>query len=601
MDRIRKASQIVSQRPCANPKEKSGNSRSSSLRLVKLELLWIRELFYAGFKANDVVMQNLVVNPSCFRWLKYFQGIFLVCLLILLNVGKLSSAQTPNDWANKEGREEMILIYDGKLDEAIERYQTRLSHDPNRQEALFGMAVAHAHQGEGEKAMDFVHRGLKAGLPFERFVVGPRPMLKVLHDLPEFQKLKQERNQLWVHGPMLGAVTDRSASVWVRTERAASFAVELYPVQQGRRSKSILSETVVTREQDDFTATVEVPKLKPNQTYRYRLILDDQKIPDIFQFKTYPKQNRSAIFKVAFGGGAAYTPEYERVFTTIKSHQPLAFLQLGDNIYVDQPEKREIQRYCYYRRQSSPAYRSLTASVSIASIWDDHDFGDNDYWYGDDPDSPEWKRTVLKTFQENWNNHRYGNGVESPGCYHDFYIGDVHFIMLDCRYYRTNPKVAEGRTMLGASQMNWLYQTLKKSKGTFKVIASSVPFASGVKPGSRDPWDGYPEEREEIFSFIEENRIEGVALIAADRHRSDLWRIERPNAYPLYEFMSSRLTNIHIHKIMEKSLFGYNAKRSFGLLSFDTTAKDPVITYHIQSVDDEPIHRHSVRLSELQF
>lgn len=535
------------------------------------------------------------------QWPRLTLNLSLIAMCFLSGVGILLSAQTPNDWANKEGRDEMVLIYDGKTDEAIKLYQKRLVDDPNRQEALFGLAVAHAKKGEGEQAMTFVTRALGAGLPFERFTAGPREMLEPLHSLSAFKALKNEKNKLWVHGPILGAVTDRSASFWVRTERQASFAVELYPVQQGRRSKTMLSEAVLTKVDDDFTATVQVGKLKANQTYRYRLILDGEKTSDVFQFRTFPKQNRSAIFKVAFGGGAAYTPEFERVFTTIKSHQPVAFLQLGDNIYVDQPEKRAIQRYCYYRRQSSVPYRALASSVSIASIWDDHDFGDNDCWYGDDTDSPAWKRTVLKTFQENWNNHAYGSGVEAPGCYHDFYVGDVHFIMLDCRYYRTNPKVDEGRSMLGIPQKNWLYQTLRNSKGIFKIIASSVPFASGVKPRSRDPWDGYPEEREEIFSFLQQNRIEGVALIAADRHRSDIWKIERPDAYPLYEFMSSRLTNIHVHKVMEKSLFGYNAKRSFGILSFDTTSKDPALTYHIQTVDDEPIYQRTVKLSELRF
>ena len=510
-------------------------------------------------------------------------------------------AQQQSDWANKEGREEMILIYDQKPDDAIQLYEKRLEDDPNRQEALFGLAVAHASKGEGELAMGYVRHGLDAGLPFERFLVGPRDMLKPLTHLSAFRDLKAEQQTLLIHGPILGAVTDDSARFWVRTQREALFAVELFPIRQGRSNKPIVSDAVRTSSEDDYTAVVEVEGLKANQTYRYRLILDGEKHLDYYDFKTFPKQNRSAVFNVAFGGGAAYTPEFERVFTTIKSHFPLAFLQLGDNVYVDQPEKRAIQRYCYYRRQSSVPYRALAASVNIASIWDDHDFGDNDCWYGDDPDSPAWKRTVFKTFRENWNNHYYGNGDRMPGCFHDFYIGDVHFIMLDCRYYRTNPKEAQGRTMLGTQQKQWLFDTLKRSKGTFKIIASSVPFASGVKPGSRDPWDGYPEERAEIFDFIREERVEGVALIAADRHRSDIWRIERPEAYPLYEFMSSRLTNIHIHKVMEKSVFGYNDKRSFGLLSFDTTVRDPMLTYHIYSVDDEPVYQHTVRLSELRF
>ena len=63
--------------------------------------------------------------------------------------------------------------------------------------------------------------------------------------------------------------------------------------------------------------------------------------------------------------------------------------------------------------------------------------------------------------------------------------------------------------MLGPVQKKWLLETLKNSEGTFKVIASPVPFTAGIKPGSRDPWDGFPKEREEIFSFIETEKNRG--------------------------------------------------------------------------------------------
>ena len=270
--------------------------------------------------------------------------------------------------------------------------------------------------GEGEQAMTFVTRALGAGLPFERFTAGPREMLEPLHGLSAFRALKNEKNKLWVHGPILGAVTDRSASFWVRTERQASFAVELYPVQQGRRSKTMLSAAVLTKVEDDFTATVSGGEAQSESNLPISTYSGWGKDFGCVSVSDFPQtESIRSFFKVAFGGGAAYTPEFERVFTTIKSHQPVAFLQLGDNIYVDQPEKRAIQRYCYYRRQSSIPYRALASSVSIASIWDDHDFGDNDCWYGDDPDSPAWKRTVLKTFQENWNNHALREWSRSPG------------------------------------------------------------------------------------------------------------------------------------------------------------------------------------------
>ena len=63
-------------------------------------------------------------------------------------------------------------------------------------------------------------------------------------------------------------------------------------------------------------------------------------------------------------------------------------------------------------------------------------------------------------------------------------------------------------------------------------------------------------------------------LISADRHRSDLWKIDRPAGYPLYEFNSSRLTNQHVHGEMKAALFSYNKKQSFGTVDFDTTLAD---------------------------
>ena len=153
--------------------------------------------------------------------------------------------------------------------------------------------------------------------------------------------------------------------------------------------------------------------------------------------------------------------------------------------------------------------------------------------------------------------------------------------------------------MLGDAQKKWLFRKLKSSKATFKVLASPVPWAFGAKPGSRDPWQGYKAEREEIFSFLEANEIDGVILISADRHRSDIWKIDRPNGYPLYEFESSKLTNIHTHKVMPGSLFGYNKKCSFGLLRFDTAIPDPQVTYKIINIDNEVIYTFSLNRSQL--
>jgi len=286
------------------------------------------------------------------------------------------------------------------------------------------------------------------------------------------------------------------------------------------------------------------------------------------------------------------------MWNTIAAHNLPAFLFLGDNVYIDNPTRPAVQKYCYYRRQSRPEFRNFVAFTAIYAIWDDHDFTTNDGWGGPKINEPAWKFPVWRLFCNNWNNPYYGGGENQPGCWFDFSIGDVDFFMLDGRYYRMKPK-GDNPSMLGPVQKEWLLKKVKASTATFKVLASPVSWAFGTKPGSRDTWEGYKLEREDIFSFLEKNRIDGVILISADRHRSDIWKIERANGYALYEFESSKLTNVHTHRLIPAALFGYNEKCSFGLLSFDTGLSDPRVTYQIISIDNEVIHTFSLLKSQL--
>ena len=123
--------------------------------------------------------------------------------------------------------------------------------------------------------------------------------------------------------------------------------------------------------------------------------------------------------------------------------------------------------------------------------------------------------------------------------------------------------------------------------------------------GSRDTWDGFPEERKELFDFIKDHRVEGVILMAADRHRSDLRVMKPAGGYPLYEVMSSRLTNVHVHKMLDRAkgsrfIMGTTAL-SFGMLDFDTTTEDPEVKYTMVTIDGAAAKSYTIKLSELSF
>jgi len=462
------------------------------------------------------------------------------------------------------------------------------SADP---ETLFVQTMLSLKQGNVAAAVESADAALNAGLPFSRLVVGPRDLLAPLTDTTAFRSWSNKHGQpMLLHGPMVGAVTDSSVSFWLRTAAAATLQI---------KAGDHVSRVAETGPSSDFTAVVTLKGLPPATTFQYDVLVNRELIElDNAKVSTFPKHGQPAKFSVAFGGGAGYVPKWEYMWDTIRRFQPDALFMLGDNVYIDQPQHLLCQHYCYYRRQARPEWRRLVATTPTFAIYDDHDFGTNDCVPGPAIESPAWKRAVWNTFRQNWVNPSYGGGEKQPGCWTDFHIGDVHFILLDGRYYRDR----KGGSMLGPVQKAWLFDTLKQSTDTFKVLASPVPWTAGIKPGSKDPWDGFPDEREEIFSFIESNRIDGVFLISADRHRTDLRKTERANGYDLFEFESSKLTNRHTHKVVETPglIWGYNKTCSFGLMRFDTRGDLPKVTFECVNIDGQVIHRHMLYSRQLK-
>ena len=511
----------------------------------------------------------------------------------------------------------------GETDALITYLKKRPQKDPPDLEPLFGLAAAYAEKGDIKTAMTYVTRAVDGGMPVERFLVGPRNALAPLTGSVEFKQfLKSRLVSELLHGPMVGAVTHQGARFWIRTLNEVSFRVQLSMSKD--MTAPTQSATGRTSAKEDFTGTLDVGGLKPNTRYFYSLFVEGKQVSldGSPSFQTFPRPGDKTKFRVAFGGGSNNKPEFESMWDTILTRQPLAFLGLGDNNYYNMPEPLSVPRYCYYMRHSRPEWRRMVASTAVYGIWDDHDFAGNDSIGGPQIDVPKWKRPVWQVFTQNWVNPYYGGGDTQPGCWHDFRIGDVDFFMLDCRYYRVDPQgkdpvytdpTAKQPSMLGPVQKKWLLDKLKGSTATFKIMAASVPWAFesktgrqmsanlGRRPGLEDTWQGFGKEREDIFSFIEAHKIEGVFLISADRHRSDAWKIERENGYAFYEAMSSHLTKRSSHPAMPGAIFTSLGKPAYGLLTIDTTLSDPEIRYDVVKIDNTVDGTLTVKKSQLGF
>lgn len=492
-------------------------------------------------------------------------------------------------------------IVRGKTETAVADLVAILERLPDDAESHYMLSVAHAKTNDKAAAIEAVKRAIDADLPISRFLTGTKTGLESIQDSAYIKSLHEQPHNTLPHGPMLGCISGSSVKVWVRTAGEQNVSVKATKVGA---TDSVTSDTVRSSVDSDHTAVVELKGLEPNTTYTYRVSTqrndDEPQWNEGGEFRTLVDRGQPIKFRIAFGGGAGFVPQYEYMWNTIRAENPNVLMLLGDNVYSDAPEMPEMQHYCYYRRQSRPEYKRLVSTTPTYSIWDDHDFGTNDCSGGPAINEPYWKLPVYKVFRNNWVNPYYG-GEQQPGCNYDFYLGDVHFIMLDGRYYRNlKPTDETIPTMLGPAQRKWLLEKIKASQGKMLVLCSPVPWVYKAKGDSKDTWNGFKEERTQIFDFLTENKVEGVLLMSADRHRSDLWKIERPNDYTLYEFNSSRLTNQHVHKEMDAAVFSYNKKQSFGTIDIDTTLDDPKITYRIVSIDGEELHRYTVWRSELK-
>lgn len=506
---------------------------------------------------------------------------------------------------DRGGQRLMLDIAEGRARDTADFCEQHIARNPGAMEARFNLVAAYCALGRPADAARAMKAALDAGLPLERFMAGPRRILAPLYETDVFRQALAEKGSILVHGPLLGDVAEGRARFWIRTYGAASFQAVLS--RNGDFTDTLESAPARTTVEADCTGVAVVTGLEPDTTYHYNLVIEGKPEPrqPEWQFRTPPAKATGRPVRIAFGGGAGYVPRNERMWDLLAGKQLDAFLFLGDNVYIDVPEEAgPVHDYTYYRRQSRPEFRRLVAGTPIYSIWDDHDCAMDDVFFGPYVDRPAWKPSMWRLFRNNWNNPGYGNPPDRPGCWFQFAVADVDIFMLDCRYYREN-FLLERPSMLGPVQKQWLFDALRGSRATFKVIVSSVPWALDAKPygsdgGPDDTWYGYQDERLEIFDFLTRNRIEGVLLLSADRHRSDVRINRREGAYDLYEFESSKLTNNGTHPHAGETLFSYNDDCSFGLLSFDTTPGDAKARFSVVNIDGQELYALTVRAGDLK-
>ena len=265
------------------------------------------------------------------------------------------------------------------------------------------------------------------------------------------------------------------------------------------------------------------------------------------------------------------------------------------------------------------------------ATFDDHDFCRND-----GGGSCTYANASTAQFLRFW---RGGDGAASAragraGVYEEYSFGDgprrVQLLMLDLRTWHSdltypgepgadasNCSAAERLAdvprpaceqhaeakLVGEEQWAWLEARLREPAAV-RLIGSSLGFSATYN--GMEGWALWPAEQRRMVELIRATRAEGVVFISGDVHYAEVSVLRAPGVYPLYDFVSSGLTQAHGwdlvpangNRLDGKLLTGTN---HFGRVHIDFGGAAPSLTASV--VDESGAERYSVNvaLSDLTF
>jgi alkaline phosphatase D len=183
------------------------------------------------------------------------------------------------------------------------------------------------------------------------------------------------------------------------------------------------------------------------------------------------------------------------------------------------------------------------------------------------------------------------------------------FFLLDDRYYRSPNLWPDGpdKTMFGARQLEWLKQALVSApRNAIKIIAGGNQFWN--RPHRFEGWHQFAIEQRAFAEWLAARRIDGVLFVSGDRHYTELLKIDRPGAYPLYEFTSSPLTSRPFERVDAAERDNPDVvagtlvpKRQFGMIKVSGPGDDRRLMLESYDTDGALSWRYEVRARDLRF
>ncbi len=231
--------------------------------------------------------------------------------------------------------------------------------------------------------------------------------------------------------------------------------------------------------------------------------------------RTAPADDASGLVRIAISADFDPSPEFDSdLIEHVLAAEPQLYISLGDFPYTDNgPIAQTVSEYRsrHADLRTAPAARRLLEGVGIRAIYDDHEFR-NDWDTARAATEAERYAAAMHV----WDEFFPVRGAVDDIRYRSWRWGrNLECFLLDCRRFRSSNAAIDdaAKTMLGATQLAWLIDSVRRSTATFKLVLTSVPldFGEGL-----DHWSGFTTERTRLLDAMV--GVPGVLFIAADQH-----------------------------------------------------------------------------------
>ena len=367
------------------------------------------------------------------------------------------------------------------------------------------------------------------------------------------------QNSTLISGPWAGNVELRTATIWLEVSpQVKSVSINYYDTAQPKKMAAAVYKGILGQPFNPLK--IELNGLQMATTYQYEVIIDGKsvKVPFNTRFTTkdlWQWRKPAPDFSFLTGSCAYFNePEFDRpgkpyggdltIFETMATTPAQFHLWLGDNWYTREVDYSSAWglNYRASHDRAIPSLQALMASMPQYAIWDDHDYGPNDAGK-----SYIFKQDSRRVFNSYFLNPTAGENEQ--GIYTQFSYGDVDFFLTDDRYFRAEEDLVDSingqpnfeKTYFGPQQLSWLKNALLFSRATFKVIVTGSQLLNPLN--KYECMQHYPYEYNELMSFLKSQKINGVLFLTGDRHHSEVIRMNRDDAYPLFDITVSPYTS----------------------------------------------------------